>query len=90
MPRLHIPLAHGAPKGTNALNGLVRTFAAQAEAMKKLKGGGQQKVVVEHKHYYLAPGAISHNSQTILGDVSQGRGTNENSGQPLEHEAGLS
>ena len=75
---------------TKALNGLARTFAVQAEVMKKLKGGGQQKVVVEHKHYYLAPGAISHNSQAILGDVSQGRGTNGNLGQPHEPETSLS
>jgi hypothetical protein len=70
------------------LNNLARTFATQTEAMKKLKGGGQQKVVVEHKHYYLAPGAIA-NSNAVLGDVSQGRGTNEISGQPHEPEAGI-
>ncbi len=72
-----------------ALNSLTRTFAAQTEAMKKLKGGGQQKVTVEHKHYYLAPGAIA-NSQAILGDVTGGRGTTENEHQPHEHEAGVS
>lgn len=72
------------------LNNLARTFAVQAEAMKKLKGGGQQKVVVEHKHYYLAPGAIA-NSNAVLGDMKPGgRGTNENSGQPHEHDAGVS
>lgn len=71
------------------LNSLTRTFAAQTEAMKKLKGGGQQKVTVEHKHYYLAPGAIA-NSQAILGDVTGGRGTTENERQPHEHEAGVS
>lgn len=70
------------------LNNLMRTFALQAEAMKKLKGGGQQKVVVEHKHYYLAPGSIS-NSNAVLGDVSQGRGTNEISHQPQERERDL-
>lgn len=70
------------------LNNLARTFAAQAEAMKKLKGGGQQKVTVEHKHYYLAPGAIA-NSNAVLGDVSQGRGTDETRHQPHELEAGV-
>ncbi|WP_423069033.1 hypothetical protein [Devosia sp. CN2-171] len=73
---------------SKALNKLTRTFALQTEAMKKLKGGGQQKVVVEHKHYYLAPGAIA-NSNAILGDVSQGRGTNEIGSQPHEHEASI-
>lgn len=73
---------------SKVMNNLARTFSLQAEAMKKLKGGGQQKVTVEHKHYYLAPGAIA-NSQAILGDVSQGRGTNETRNQPHEPEAGV-
>jgi len=38
---------------TKAMNNLARTFAVQAETMKKLKGGGPQRVVVEHKHYHL-------------------------------------
>lgn len=37
----------------NALNKLARTFTAQAEAMKKLRPGGPQRVVVEHRHYHL-------------------------------------
>lgn len=73
---------------TKTLANLARTFAMQVETMKKLKGGGQQKVVVEHKHYYLAPGAIA-NSQAILGGVSQGRGTNEITQQPHELETGI-
>lgn len=71
------------------LNNLARTFATQAETMKRLKGGGQQKVVVEHKHYYLAPGAIA-NSNAVLGDMKPGgRGTTENEHQPHEHEASI-
>lgn len=42
---------------TKALNSLARTFATQAEALKKLRSGGPQRVVVEHKHYHLHQGA---------------------------------
>ena len=36
-----------------ALNKLARTFSMQAETLKKLRSGGPQRVVVEHKHYHL-------------------------------------
>ena len=44
-------------------------FAIQAETMKKLKGTGEQRVVVEHRHYHLAPG-----SQAVFGDIVKGEG----------------
>lgn len=64
---------------TKALNNLTRTFATQAEALKKLRGTGEQKVTVEHKHYHLAPGALAPGSQAVLGDVTQGGGASQQS-----------
>ncbi len=55
-----------------AFNNLTRTFAVQAETLKKLRGSGEQRVVVEHKHYHLASGAIAPGSQAVLGDVRGG------------------
>jgi hypothetical protein len=55
---------------------LMRTFAAQTEALAKLRRGGEQKVTVEHVHVY--PGG-----QAVVGHVSvPGRGQNENGTQP--------
>lgn len=48
-----------------SLSRLARTFTAQIEALKKHRNKGEQRVVVEHKHYHLAPGA-----QAVFGDVS--------------------
>ena len=56
------------------LNNLSRTFATQAETLKKLRSSGEQKVVVEHKHYHLAAGAIADGAQAVLGDVTGGTG----------------
>lgn len=67
---------------TKALHTLARTFAAQAETMKKLKSRGGQKVTVEHKHYHLAPGAISGDAQAVLGDVKGGGVQSEKEQQP--------
>lgn len=46
---------------------LMRTFALQAEALAKLKRGGEQRVKVEHVHVH--PGG-----QAIVGDVHTGGG----------------
>lgn len=71
------------------LNNLTRTFALQAETMKKLKSKGEQKVVVEHKHYHLhqAPdGQIK--DQTSEFDPAEGGGADpETEHQP--HERGI-
>ena len=50
---------------TNQLTKLARTFAAQVETLKRDRASGEQKVVVEHRHYHLAPGA-----QAVFGDVT--------------------
>lgn len=51
------------------LSKLARTFTMQAEAMKKIRSGGEQKVVVEHRHYHVHPGG-----QAVFGDVTTGDG----------------
>ncbi len=58
---------------SKTLNNLSRTFGAHAETLQKLRTKpGQQRVTVEHRHYYLAPGAIAPGSQAVLGDVTGG------------------
>jgi hypothetical protein len=57
---------------------LLRTFAAQTEALLRYRGKGQQKVTVEHVHIHTG-------GQAIVGSVSQsggGRDNDENRGQP--------
>ena len=57
---------------------LLRTFAAQTEALQRYRGKGQQKVTVEHVHVHTG-------GQAIVGSVSQsggGRDNDENRGQP--------
>ena len=49
---------------------LMRTFALQAEALAKLKRGGEQRVKVEHVHVY--PGG-----QAIVGNVQAGGGAQQ-------------
>jgi hypothetical protein len=68
------------------LNKLARTFAAQMEALKRYRSKGRQKVTVEHKHYHLAPGAIT-DSQAVLGDVkAPGRGRGDSESENQSHE----
>ena len=57
---------------------LLRTFAAQTEALQRYRGKGQQKVTVEHVHVHTG-------GQAIVGSVSQsggGRDNDQNRGQP--------
>jgi transaldolase len=57
---------------------LLRTFAAQTEALQRYRGKGQQKVTVEHVHVHTG-------GQAIVGSVSQsggGRDSDQNRGQP--------
>lgn len=48
----------------------LRTFTAQAEALAKYRGKGQQKVTVEHVH-------VHQGGQAIVGNVTQGGGGHE-------------
>lgn len=49
-------------------NKLARTFAAQAEALRKHRTGGEQKVIVQHQHVNVSDGG-----QAIVGNVTRGR-----------------
>jgi hypothetical protein len=49
---------------------LLRTFAAQTEALQRYRGKGQQKVTVEHVHVHTG-------GQAIVGSVSQSGGGRE-------------
>jgi len=51
----------------NGATKLLRAFAAQMEALKKYRTGGQQKIVVEHVN-------VSEGGQAIVGVVSRGEG----------------
>jgi hypothetical protein len=55
------------------LNKLARTFAAQVEALKRYRIGGEQKVTVQHV-------SVSDGGQALVGNVSHGEaGLSENS-----------
>lgn len=58
------------------LNRLARTYAAQLEALKRYRTGGQQRMTVEHVHVHAG-------GQAIVGSVNHGGGGElEKRGQP--------
>ncbi len=58
-----------------AFNKLARTFAAQVEALKRYRTGGEQRVTVEHVN-------VSAGGQAIVGTVTHGgRGPSEKMGE---------
>ena len=48
---------------SNAFNKLARTFATQAEALKRYRSGGEQKMTVQHVH-------VAEGGQAIVGNVN--------------------
>jgi hypothetical protein len=60
---------------------LLRTYTAQAEALAKLRRGGEQTVRVEHVHVYPGGKAVVGNVTT--GPATGGGGESENGGQPF-------
>ncbi len=57
-----------------AFNKLARTFAAQVEALKRYRTGGEQKVTVEHV-------TVNEGGQAIVGNVTHGgRGASKKQG----------
>src|ERR1700757_4622280 len=56
-----------------AFNKLARTFAAQVEALKRYRTGGEQKVTVEHV-------TVNEGGQAIVGNVRHGGGRNRDDG----------
>ncbi|MFO1143170.1 MAG: hypothetical protein U1E59_12380 [Amaricoccus sp.] len=58
---------------SNAFNKLTRTFAAQMEALKRYRTGGEQKVIVQHQHV-----TVNDGGQAVVGSVNHGgRGREE-------------
>ena len=53
----------------SGFNKLARTFAAQIEALRKHRTGGEQRVTVQHQHVNVSDGG-----QAIVGNVTGGRG----------------
>ncbi|MDP4027294.1 hypothetical protein Q8W71_32550 [Methylobacterium sp. NEAU 140] len=75
---LELMEAHG-----NLANKLLRTYAAQIEALAKLRRGGSQKVTVEHVHVYEGGQAIVGNVETGARSApGRGRGQREKEHQP--------
>lgn len=57
----------GIEMNVNRATKLMRTYAAQIEALQRYRGKGQQKVTVEHVH-------VHEGGQAIVGSVTQGGG----------------
>lgn len=53
-----------------AFTKLSRTFAAQVEALKRYRTGGEQKVTVQHVN-------VNDGGQAIVGNLQRGGGDNE-------------
>ena len=61
----------------NAFNKLARTFAAQTEALKRYRSGGEQKMTVQHVH-------VAEGGQAIVGNVTsptEGVGARKKTGE---------
>jgi hypothetical protein len=59
----HVELVVQQDSAQNAFNKLARTFAAQVEALKRYRSGGEQKMTVQHVH-------VAEGGQAIVGNVS--------------------
>jgi hypothetical protein len=63
----HLPRIETLPQqdsAERAINKFARTFAAQMEALKRYRSGGEQKVTVQHV-------SVSEGGQAIVGNVNQ-------------------
>ena len=59
----HVELVAQQDFAERAFNKLARTFAAQVEALKRYRGGGEQKMTVQHVH-------VAEGGQAIVGNVN--------------------
>jgi hypothetical protein len=59
----HVETISQQDSASNAFNKLARTFAAQVEALKRYRSGGEQKMTVQHVH-------VAEGGQAIVGNVS--------------------
>ena len=75
----HVDIIPQQDSAQNAFNKLARTFAAQVEALKRYRSGGEQKMTVQHVH-------VAEGGQAIVGNVNaptEGVGATEKvGGQP--------
>ncbi len=70
----HVDNIQQQDRAERAFNKLARTFAAQVEALRRHRTGGEQKVTVEHV-------TVNEGGQAIVGSVTHGgRGTRKNRG----------
>jgi hypothetical protein len=60
---VHVELVVQQDSAQNAFNKLARTFAAQVEALKRYRSGGEQKMTVQHVH-------VAEGGQAIVGNVN--------------------
>jgi hypothetical protein len=60
----HVETIQQQDSAERALNKLARTYAAQMEALKRYRTGGEQKVTVQHV-------SVSEGGQAIVGNVTQ-------------------
>jgi hypothetical protein len=74
----HVETITQQDSASTMLNKLARTFAAQVEALKKYRSGGEQTIKVQHV-------TVNEGGRAIVGNVSQGGGgTTKTRGQPHE------
>jgi hypothetical protein len=59
----HVETVPQQDSASNAFNKLARTFAAQVEALKRYRSGGEQKMTVQHVH-------VAEGGQAIVGNVN--------------------
>jgi hypothetical protein len=59
----HVETIQQQDSAERAFNKLARTFAAQVEALKRYRSGGEQKMTVQHVH-------VAEGGQAIVGNVS--------------------
>jgi hypothetical protein len=59
----HVETIPQQDSASNAFNKLARTFAAQVEALKRYRSGGEQKMTVQHVH-------VAEGGQAIVGNVN--------------------
>ncbi len=59
----HVETISQQDSAQNAFNKLARTFAAQVEALKRYRSGGEQKMTVQHVH-------VAEGGQAIVGNVT--------------------
>ena len=59
----HVELVAQQDSAERAFNKLARTFAAQVEALKRYRSGGEQKMTVQHVH-------VAEGGQAVIGNVS--------------------